>query len=104
MVTAQEPCLFSGCDGHKKHDGEKAVLHRLFIFQNIRDRAVEDEAQRIKGFCGDGFPLFHPVQRVGGYAVLEDQFVFGDSFLEQGIVKRLIGNQIVSLFPDFFGF
>lgn len=55
---------------------------RSHIFQDIRNVAVENKAQRIEGFGGDSLPLFHPIQCVGGYAVFKDQFIFGDAFLK----------------------
>ena len=61
------------------------------VADHIRHLVVQNKAERVQGFERDGFPMFHPVEDVGGKPVLVDQLVFRDFLLFQRPVKGLVG-------------
>lgn len=53
-----------------------SILLCLIMFDNVRNRTIEDVAEHIECLCSDGFSLFHAVDGIGGNTVLKNQFIF----------------------------
>lgn len=61
---------------------------------DVLDLAVQGVAEGIQGFGADGHAFFDAVEGVGGKALLVNQVVLGQTFLEKGMYRWHITDPI----------
>ena len=71
-------------------------LLRFVVVEDIRNLAVEDEAEHIPRLRRDRQTLLHPVQRICGNALFVNQMILRQIALLQRPVKWGIGNHDAS--------
>ena len=71
-----------------------------FVFDDIGDITVKDEAERVECFQGDVLPVLHAMQYVCGNAFFVDQMVFRNIFCEKRSVERRIAYHIITRYQD----
>lgn len=67
----------------------------LFFFDKFDDvahPAIQNVAQRVQRFGADGLPVLHAVKRVGGYALLENEIIFGQIFLVESLIEGFVAD------------
>ena len=79
----------------RKSPAGGALGTRLFFldkFNDVAHSAIQNVAQRIQRFGADGFPVLHAVERVGGYALLENEIIFGQIFLVESLIEGFVAD------------
>ena len=64
----------------------------LDMTQDILYTAIQGIAQGIQRFGADGLPVLHAVEGVGGYALLENEIIFGQIFLVESLIEGFVAD------------